>query len=210
MNPLLPVQQVRPASLRFYKLCATILSTPSKRHQSSYRRSRQRSTIKPDPDFLPSKTEPHDHIIHNPPPSMPNVCHTPLIFLPKNDRRRLLQQSSENKSMINTPAYTPSGKQRLPPPVTQPYTKKYHLTETDLEEMRRLRAEDPMTWSVGKLATKFDCSRMFVQTATSSVAHGKKELQQQVTDIVKSRWGTKRRVAREDRALRRERWYKDA
>lgn len=210
MNPSLPIQPLNSASSRFYKLCATVLSTTSKRHQSSYRRSRQRSTIKPDPDFLPSKAEPHDHIIHNPPPSMPNVYHTPLMFLPKHDKRRLLQQPSEHKFMVNTPAYTPSGQQRLPPPVSQPYTKKYHLTEADVEEMRRLRAEDPMEWSVGKLAKKFDCSRMFVQTATSSVAQGKKELQQQVLEIVKSRWGTKRRVAREDRALRRERWYKDS
>lgn len=210
MNLLSSAQPIRPASSQFYKICATVLSTTTTRHQSSYRRSRQRSAVKPDPDFLPSKTEPHDHIIHNPPPSMPNVYHTPLIFLPKTDKRRLLQQTHENKGLANTPAYTPSGKGRLPPAVSQPYTKKYHLTAANLEEMRSLRSEDPMTWSVGKLATKFDCSRMFVQTATSSVAHGKKEIQEKVTEIVKSRWGNKRRIAREDRALRRERWYKDA
>lgn len=79
-----------------------------------------------------------------------------------------------------------------------------------MDEMRRLRTEDPMLWSVGKLAAKFECSRFLVQAATASVAHGKKELQKQVLEIVKSRWGVERRVAREDRALRRERWYKDA
>lgn len=209
MNSLMSTQPIGTGTSRFYKLCATVLSTSSKRHQSSYRRSRQRSAIKPDPDFLPSKTEPHDHIIHNPPPSMPNVYHTPTMFLPPNDKRRLLQQPSENKMMVNTPAYTASGFQRLPPPVTKPQPTKYHLTEVDLEEMRRLRAEDPMKWSVGKLATKFDCSPLFVSAATSGLAPEKKELQQQVTDIVKSRWGPKRRIAREDRALRRERWYKD-
>lgn len=209
MTSLLSTQPMGSGTARFYKLCTTVLSTSSKRHQSSYRRSRQRSSIKPDPDFLPSKTEPHDHIIHNPPPSMPNVYHTPTMFLPPNDKRRLIQQSSENKMMLNTPAYTASGKQILPPPVIKPQPTKYHLTEADLDEMRRLRAEDPMEWSVGKLAKKYDCSPLFVSAATSGIAPEKKEMQQQVTDIVKSRWGTKRRVAREDRALRRERWYKD-
>jgi hypothetical protein len=209
MTSPLCTQPIGSGTSRFYRLCATVLSTSSKRHQSSYRRSRQRSTIKPDPDFLPSKTEPHDHIIHNPPPSMPNVYHTPTMFLPPNDKRRLLQQSTENKKMAKTSAYTASGAPRLPPPVKKPQPTKYHLTEADLDEMRRLRAEDPMTWSVGKLATKFDCSPLFVSAATSGYAPGKKELQQQVTDIVKSQWGTKRRIAREDRALRRERWYKD-
>lgn len=209
MNPLLSTQPMGPATSRFYKLCATVLNT-SKRHQSTYRRSRQRSNIKPDPDFLPSKTEPHDHIIHNPPPSMPNVYHTPLMFLPKDDKRRLLHQPSVNKTMLNTPAYTPAGKQRLPPPVSTPYTKRYHLTEADVEEMRQLRKKDAATWSLSQLARKFDCSVMFVQTATAGLAPENKKMQQQVTEIVKSNWGTKRRIAREDRALRREKWYKDA
>ncbi len=48
---------------------------------------------------------------------------------------------------------------------------------------------------------------MFV---TEGLAEGKKEQQKSVTETVRSRWGAKRRVAREDRAIRKERWYSDS
>lgn len=199
------------ASSRFYKLCATVLNTASKRHQSTYRRTRKRLNIKPDPAFLPSKTEAHDHIIYNPPPSMPNIYHTPTIFLPKDDKRRLLQQQqSQPQLAAGTSTGVSSNKAKMPPPVRQPYTKKYHLKEGDLEEMRRLRTEDPDTWSANKLAKKFDCSVLFVSIATDGIATRKKLQQELVTEVVKSNWGTKRRLAREDRAIRREKWYSDA
>lgn len=209
MNTLAPVPVTGTASAQFYKLCASILSTGSKRHNSSYRRNRHRSNIKPDPDFLPSKTEPHDHIIHNPPPSMPNVYHTPTIFLPKDDKRRLLQIPTKTL-LMKTPAFTAAGEERIPPPVKQSSQKKYHLTEVEIKEMRRLREEDPLTWSMTKLAKKFDCSSFFVITATSGLSKEKKELQDKVTEAIKSRWGHQRRIAREDRQIRREQWYRDA
>ena len=212
MQPITPLPASSSASAQFYKLCASCLSTTSKRHASSYRRNRSRLNVKPDPAFLPSKTEPHDHIIYNPPPSMPNPYHTPAMFLPKNDKRRqVLPPVSPTKALLSkTPAVTPSGDVRLPPPVRKPYEKRYHLKEADLDEMRRLRTEDPFEWSAKKLAKKFDCSVMFVSMATDGIAKESKELQERVTDIVKSRWGVKRRQAREDRQIRREQWYKDA
>lgn len=210
MNSLTTVPATGTASFQFYKLCASVLNTTTKRHQSTYRRNKARLNIKPDPNFLPSKTEPHDHIIFNPPPSMPNVYHTPTIFLPKDDKRRLLQSPTTKSLLANTPTFTPSGKERLPPPVRKPYEKRYHLTEKDLEEMRRLRTEDSMKWSVTKLARHFDCSLMFVCSVIEGLAPGKIAMQAKVAEVVKSRWGTKRRVAREDRALRKEQWYRDA
>jgi len=80
-----------------------------------------------------------------------------------------------------------------------------------MEEMRALRKEDPVKWSASQLAKKFDCSSLFVSFVTEGIVlNSKKEQQKQVTQVVKSRWGTKRRVAREDRAIRKERWYRDA
>lgn len=78
--------------------------------------------------------------------------------------------------------------------------------------MRRLRTEDPLTWSAKKLALKYDCSVLFVGMATEGIAKraGKQEIQKKLTEIVKSRWGQKRRVAREDRQIRREMSYRDA
>lgn len=205
MNALTPLSSSSSASSQFYKLCATVLQT-TKRHSSSYRRHRIKNNIKPDPAFLPTKTEPHDHIIHNPPPSMPNIYHTPTIFLPKDDPRRALAES------LNPPQPRKKGNYSLPPAVRKPYEKKYHLTETDLQEMRKLRAQDPWAWSEKKLSEKFDCSRLFVSMATEGISERAKKaaVQSAVTGVVKSNWGKKRREAREDRELRREKWYKDA
>jgi hypothetical protein len=79
-----------------------------------------------------------------------------------------------------------------------------------MEEMRRLRKEDPVMWSVTALAKRFDCSRIFVSFVTEGLSEEKQKQQKMVTEVIKSRWGSKRRVAREDRALRKERWYSDS
>lgn len=185
-----------------------MLTFVNRRYQSSYRRTRSRLNIKPDASFLPSTTEPHDHIIYNPPPSAPNVYHTPTMFLPKTDRRRQLHEAAAPRDpQLSTTSSAPPSE--LPPPVRQPYQKRYHLTKEDMEEMRRLRREDPIEWSAKKLAKKFDCSSLFVGFVTESIAKEKKEMQKQVAEVVKSRWGVKRRTAREDRALRKERWGRD-
>ncbi|KAI1609282.1 mitochondrial ribosomal protein subunit L20-domain-containing protein [Exophiala viscosa] len=189
------------ASSRFYKLCAQILQPSFRRHESTYRRARSKLNIKPDASFLPSKTEQHDHIIYNPPPSMPNIYHTPNIFLPKNDRRKIMSDpETRTKQMLLSQQVSPMKGHR---------EKRYHLTEKEVEEMKQLRKDDPMQWSVNHLAKKFDCSPIFAMYATEGLAPEKQEQQKLVTEVVKSRWGKKRREAREDRALRKERWYRD-
>ena len=197
-----------PASLA---KCSEFLPYSTRRHQSSYRRTRSRLNVKPDASFLPSTTETHDHIIFNPPPTAPNIYHTPTIFLPKSDRRRQLYDAAFSRDpqlSATSPAAQPQ--ERLPPPVRKPYEKRYHLTERDLEEMRKLRREDPMLWSASKLAKKFDCSNLFVGFVTEGIVKEKQEQQKRLTEVLRSRWGSKRRIAREDRQLRKEGWYKDA
>jgi hypothetical protein len=124
---------------------------------------------------------------------MPNVYHTPNIFLPDNDRRKIITQST----------------QQLPPTLPNYQEKRYHVTEEQMTEMRQLRKDNPSEWSVKKLSKKYDCSPVFVSFVTSEVAKEQKEKQKQVTDFVKSRWGIKRRTAREDRAVRKDRWFRD-
>lgn len=84
---------------------------------------------------------------------------------------------------------------------------RYNLEEADVAEMRRLRAEDPIKWSVGKLAQKFECSEVFVKMAApASQEHHewlKAKLQRQST-----RWGPKKTLAREDRKRRAEMVYR--
>lgn len=86
--------------------------------------------------------------------------------------------------------------------------KKYHLTREDVEEIIALRRSDPLKWTTTQLAKKFQCSTDFI----TNVCQGNPELravQSQVLEAVKSRWGPKRRMAREDRQLRKEAWGRD-
>src|SRR5256885_13642591 len=94
MDPLLTCKRSNPALWSFLSRCT---QSTSRRYQSSYRRTRSRLNIKPDACFLPSTTEIHDHILYNPPPSAPNVYHTPTIFLPKSDKRRQIHDVAAQK-----------------------------------------------------------------------------------------------------------------
>jgi len=132
---------------------------------------------------------------------MPNVYHTPNIFLPNNDRRKVLPDPEVRNARLLPVEELPA--------VRGQYEKRYHLTEKDVEEMRALRKSDPTQWSVNRLAKKFDCSPVFAMYVAQGIAEEEGAQQKLVTQIVKSRWGKKRREAREDRELRKERWYRD-
>lgn len=204
------------------------------------------------PIFTPHQSVAADTIIYNPPSSAPNVYHTPLKFLPANDRRRQLAalqaraaaaqsvaqgaspitrtgtqlsapsgynatlnslaSSYGNMSSSSSSSSLPSSKsnpaQKLPPPLRQPYEKKYHLTETDVAEIRRLRASDPVKWSRQKLADKFECSQFFVGLVAPAPEHAQRKADE--VEELKKRWGPRRRAAREDRKRRKEMWGRGA
>jgi hypothetical protein len=189
-----------PLSRRFPRTSVSFLCA-SCRHQSSNRRTQQRLRVRPDATMSSSTGPKQDHIIFNPPPSAPSVYHTPSMFLPKHDRRRELL----SKFSTHPAAKQQNAESKLPPALKEPYKKKYHLTPEDLVEIRRLRAEDPVKWSREKLAKKFDCSGLFIGiVCTSSLEH--RERERQLLEDVKSKWGRRRREAREDRSRRRATW----
>jgi hypothetical protein len=211
MKSLLVCQRVCAAPQGFlFASRVPALPIASRRHQSSYRRTKSRLNIKPDASFLPSTTEPHDHIIYNPPPSAPNIYHTPRMFLPASDRRKQLQHAVQLRNLRLGNLSGDSSEEPLAPITGRVPEKKYHLTEKDFDEMRRLRREDPAKWNVTALSKKFDCVKTVVMYATAYIANQQRENQKRVTEYVRSRWGVKRRVAREDRALRKERWFTDS
>jgi len=185
-----------------------------RRHQSTYRRTRKALRVKPDPSFLPSQTEPRDHIIFNPPSSAPNVYHTPLLFLPKTDPRRKFHSaasaspsSSSPSPLASTPQPTSSHIQSLPS-VRPEYEKKYHLGQEHIDEIRRLRAEDPRQWTRVRLAEKFECSQYFVSLCCS--APEVKAEQDRALAAIKMRWGRRKTEARELRVERKKLWGRDA
>ena len=90
----------------------------------------------------------------------------------------------------------------------KPYEKKYHLGEKEIEEIRRLRTQDPYKWTRKVLAEKFGCSQFFVGMVGEASGE-KKEMEREKIEAIKERWGRRRRYAREDRSKRREMWGRD-
>ena len=186
---------------------STLIPYVSRRNESSARRTTKRLRTKPDPSFTSSipPAQVNDHIVFNPPSSAPSPYHTPSAFLPANDpRRTLLAQSHQHANPYDQPG------KRLPPiiPKHKPYEKKYHLREKEIEEIRRLRSEDPYKWTRAKLAEKFDCSPFFVGMVAEASSEKKAEEQRRLEEI-KQKWGRRRTYAREERAKRRDLWAKD-
>lgn len=209
---------VRPASqllspLRLFapsKAAAPLPLISSRGHKTTARTKRALK-IAPHDSFLPSRTSTAatDSIIYNPPSSEASPEHTPFIFLPRNDPRRqaiLRLRSSGNDPTAYSSSVTAEGD--LPPEMRykrrQP---KYNLTKEHIEEMRRLRSEDPLTWSVQKLARKFECSTVFVQMAAPATPEHLQWLKAKM-ERKTERWGPKRTQAREDRKRRAEMLYR--
>lgn len=212
MNPGILRSHLTRSSLR-----PSIASSPSSpaaifaRHESSYRRTRKKLLVKPEATFLASTEAPQqDHIIFNPPASAPSIYHTPFKFLPKDDERRKLMATRRGGT---TPSILPASSTTLPPVLGKVREKRYHLTEADVEEIRRLKREDPAKWNRGALARKFDCSELFVKMVCESAKiptdPQRREEHVKAVEAVQARWGRKRRTAKEDRTRRRESWGRD-
>jgi hypothetical protein len=184
------------------------LNVSARRHESSYRRTVKKLNVRPHPSFQATgESSQKDQIIFNPPSSAPSVLHTPLKFLPKEDKRRQLLAAT---------ATTPS---RLPPPVSPKSLKlaRHHLTEAQISEMRKLRLDSPDKWPNKALARKYNCSSLFVTMCLKELPgdggpaeEARKTRVQTKLEAVKERWGPTRRMAREDRAKRIELALRDA
>jgi hypothetical protein len=185
-----------------------------RRDKSTFRRARKALRVKPDASFAPSKTEPYDHIIFNPPSSAPNVYHTPQKFLPKSDPRRKLHSLAPVSSATPPSTRATSSPSTLETPVQslrpvrKLHGKKYHLGQEEINEIQRLRAEDPRKWTRIALAEKFECSQFFVSLCCSSPIMAKEN--EDRLQAIKSKWGRKKTEAREDRQTRKRLWGRDA
>ena len=194
----------------FQCLGAALTGRQQTRGVSSNRRTQKVLRVQPHESFAKTAAT-QDHIIFNPPSSAPNVYHTPLKFLPPNDPRRKLHSlaartSSAPASSLH-PTTTSESARSLPPSVRPIQEKKYHLSAEHVEEIRRLRAEDPRLWTRVRLAEKFGCSTFFVGLCASApqiADERKKELEE-----IKKRWGRAKKEAREDRQTRKQLWGRE-
>jgi len=181
------------------------------RQKSSARRLRRALNIAPHPSFLNDNTT-SDRIIFNPPSSEASVYHTPFKFLPKSDPRRRANLHclfNSQPGVAGSPA-RPFDASKLP--ITHPWhweTKPHHLTPADVEEIRRLRAEDPVKNTVWKLAAKYKCSSLFIMMCVQASRDHKAKLKEQ-EDALKERWGPIRTAARAERKRRLDMLFRGA
>ena len=216
------LSSTRPTTSSLQTPLYPLLPTQQTRAESTTRRHKKLHYLPPAPSYTPKTAVPTPEIIYNPPSASPNLYHTPLKFLPAHDRRRtlLLKAQSLNSNIATTATALSSGsrhtgptltnakgKDFLPPPIRQPYEKKYHLTPDQIREIQELRASDPDKWTRVRLAEKFGCSQFFVGLVAKS--EGKAERVEEGHRRARERWGPIRRRARREREQRRELWGRD-
>ncbi|PNY28403.1 54S ribosomal protein L20, mitochondrial [Tolypocladium capitatum] len=206
LRPLL-----RPAAqLLIAARCPALLPVISSRGHKTAARTKRALKIAPHDSFMPDRSAAFpaaDSIIYNPPASEASPAHTPFLFLPRSDPRRLALLRM--RSNPGAPSLAPAAEASDLPPAMRYHRRdpKYHLKEDDVAEMRRLRAEDPMKWSVGHLAQKFDCSPIFVRMVAPA-PDGHLDWLNAKMERKMARWGPKKTQAREDRKRRTEMMYR--
>ncbi|KAF2493222.1 hypothetical protein BU16DRAFT_528545 [Lophium mytilinum] len=207
------------SSTRRHKKLNIISPAPSYNLSAAPNSTTHSRSAKPSPR-APSAT----HIIFNPPSAAPSPTITPPKFLPASDPRRALYSSftaastrsalqsrtpliAATGTSLSSPSLLPARPSaNLPPPVrgSGTYEKKYHLTDADIAEIRKLRTEDPYTWTRWRLAEKFGCSQFFVSLVVK--APEKAAEVEASHQAARDRWGNRKRMADEDRKRRVASW----
>ncbi|PHH81442.1 hypothetical protein CDD82_789 [Ophiocordyceps australis] len=193
---------------------------PSRSYETAARTKRALK-VAPHASFLPDRRPPspfprEEHIIYNPPASEASPVHTPFLFLPENDPRRVAMTRLRHEEELDTRSGQPpaadasnaNAPSDLPPAMRyRRREQSYHLEEKEMKEMRRLRTEDPVKWSVGQLAKKFNCSPVFVSMVAPAPPGHLTWLREKL-DRKMQRWGPMKTQAREDRRRRAELLYR--
>ncbi|KAK3326353.1 mitochondrial ribosomal protein subunit L20-domain-containing protein [Apodospora peruviana] len=185
----------------------TTTPTANTRQKSTAARARRALAIPPHPSFLGSPTSSSDRIIFNPPASEASVFHTPYKFLPKSDPRRRVSLPDMFGSATTTKAGTSTTTPSLDAsklPVVKKWafnTKPHHLTLEDVHEIRRLRAEDPVENTVAKVASRYNCTKLFVMMCSESSREHRDKMRAEL-EAKRARWGPIRAAAKAARKQR--------
>jgi hypothetical protein len=94
------------------------------------------------------------------------------------------------------------------PPALLEAAQRRALTQEDVEEIRRLRLEDPFVWTRPKLAARFGCSNYLVGVIQKSEEAGRATGEK--LEGVRARWGPRKVRAKRDALRRKELWGRDA
>jgi hypothetical protein len=198
----------RPAARLLTTPRSTTLPLISVRGHKTTSRTKRSIKIAAHDSFLPDRTVAFpaaDSIIYNPPSSSASPDHTPFLFLPSNDARRV--SLTRLRHVVDSPT-APKKDSELPPEMRyKKRTPSYNLGADEIKEIKRLRAEDPFKWTSYALAEKFKCSSVFVRMAAPPPPEYLKALKDKA-ERRESRWGNIKTKAREDRKRRTEMMYR--
>ncbi|KAF8610036.1 hypothetical protein BDV93DRAFT_539951 [Ceratobasidium sp. AG-I] len=153
---------------------------------------RPRDPVLNSPHAKVQQISPDVTFIHNPPSSVPTP-HS-LTTAPASP---LLSKRTANTN-IDTSLLPPE----IRPKATSAGPK---LTQPQIEEMRKLRLQDPKTNSCQVLARKYGCSPVFVSMVAPLPADQRKELEKD-QNAIRGQWGDRKQLIREIRKRRREFW----
>lgn len=146
------------------------------------------------------------------------MYHTPFKFLPKTDPRRRANLAKIFESHF-TPSTATSGAADTNTTTNDlPTVRGMHkydpafdargpITKTEVEEMRRLRQEDPHKWDVRELSKKYAIPHIFVMMCCQAPKE-KLEFERQKMELIRQRWGPIRAKAKEDRHRRTQMLYR--
>jgi hypothetical protein len=186
-------------------LAHTTLPTTQRRFKTTTARTKRALNIAPHFSFSAPQQAESDVIIFNPPSAAPSVFHTPFKFLPPSDPRRAEGLatfiSEEGTEAEANPALLPE----VPLDRNSWATRgepQYNVSFEEAMEIKRLRDEDPYTWTVHKLAKKFGCSPRFVVQCAPAKKEYREEQDKQL-EAVKMKWGQKKLKARADKEKRK-------
>lgn len=158
---------------------------------NKYNQQRSRFNLKPIPT---------QGLVYNPPASISSPTRTSKAFLPENDPR-LIKLGDKYRT------YT---KEELEDyPIIHSYAQKaYDLTPKDVENITKLRNEDPKKWTISKIAKELNIDQKKVNVITALNKERKRQIEEEL-NIAKSKWSENKLKSRSDRKKRVLMWLRN-
>ncbi|KAF9077561.1 mitochondrial ribosomal protein subunit L20-domain-containing protein [Rhodocollybia butyracea] len=152
-----------------------------------------------------------DPLINNPSATVTNLPDEELTFIhrpPPTAPSPISYTTNPVSPLLKDP--TPSTSSALPP-LTRPSTESSYprLTTEQIAEIRRLRSVNPVKWTRGVLAKKFNCSQQFVALVAATKKSTRRQLiRNRDVEHEKNReqWSEKRRLVVAISQKRRQYW----
>lgn len=153
-------------------------------------------------NFKPAKIT-ESQLIHNPSQSSPYLKQTPKAFLPENDPRRKYNLGTKNQK-----TFTQQELDDMPIIYAESKDKVYDVTPDIVLKINELRKEDPVKWTISKLAKEFNIEQRKINYFTYN-NKVKQDEDKSNLEIQKQSWNERKVNARIDRLKRAQMWLRN-